>query len=556
MSKLTRIAGKFVGVPLTLMGGWLHGRFTGNEVVLELNLSDPGDAMGRALFLRRLERAAADASVAALLLRVDASPGGWAAADDVRSALARFQEAGKQVYAMLEAPGNVGMWIASAADRIFMVPTGELGLVGVGVEMTFFGAALQRLGVEPDFESAGAYKAAAEPYTRTFATPQNQEAVRGLVDDLQELLLSGIAAGRGITEAAVAEVFAAAPLAAPQALEAGLVDQLAYEDEVVTWIEERHSGGLVKFGSWANRDLALERLEELGKRPEAVAVLHLEGPIIMGDDGPANSNNIRARKVVGLLKKLREDDAVEAVVLNVNSPGGSALASDLMWREVDQLRRVKPVVACFQDVAASGGFYLAAPAAEILVRPGTLTGSIGVVGGKMVLGGSLRRAGVHVQPIEGAPNATVFSASRHFTDAQRARFKGSLQRFYDGFVQRVADGRDRSVDDIEPLCQGRVWTGRAAKAHGLVDRIGDLDVAVDRAARLAGRDGSHALRRRHVTAIDRNPMSRWASTAIRRALPGGAAALAGLDDLAPLWSVMAMYPNQPLAMLPWSIKPR
>ena len=203
----------------------------------------------------------------------------------------------------------------------------------------------------------------------------------------------------------------------------------------------------------------IERLEQLGGPRTRVAVLHLQGPIML-EDGGGRGPVIAARKVVPLLQSLRENDHVAAVVLHIDSPGGSVLASDLIWREVAQLRRQKTVVASFEDTAASGGFYIAAPAQEIVVRPGTVTGSIGVFGGKLVMAEGLRKAGVHSREVLGAANANLYSPSRRFTDKQRDRFRASLERFYDGFVKRVAEGRERPEEDVELHCRGRVWTGR------------------------------------------------------------------------------------------------
>jgi protease-4 len=287
-----------------------------------------------------------------------------------------------------------------------------------------------------------------------------------------------------------------------------------------------------------------------------VAVLHLQGPIVLEESG--RSPSIQARKVLPILRRLREDEGVGAVVLHVDSPGGSALASDLMWREVDQLRRSKPVVAAFEDVAASGGYYLSAPAQEIVARPTTLTGSIGVFGGKLVMAEGLRKVGVHSQEILGAPNANLFSPSRHFTADQRQRFKASLQRFYDGFVERVADGRGVDEDEIEPHCRGRVWTGRAALERKLVDRHGDLEHAVDRARILAGLTPG-AFLRQDISGYRPPLMSRLAQRAMRTTVAAEALGWAEqlvLGPVRPLLEVVARHQGQVLAMLPFDLRPR
>ena len=501
-----------------------------------------------------------DPNVAAVLLRIEAPPGGYAACQDLRSAIASVRRTGTAVYAWVDAPQNATMWIATACDRVFMMPTGEVALVGVGTELTFFGAALGRLGLEPDFEAAGAYKSFGEPFTRSFASPANQEALQQLVGDLHGQLIGDIAKDRGRSQEEMNHILAMAPVFAEDALELGLVDTLFYGDEVEDWIKSHHGdeSKLIPFANWGVRDRLLESLEQAGDGGSVVSVVHLEGPIVMDDNGPAT--NIRARKVVPVLAALRKDDNVSAVVLHINSGGGSALASDLMWREVEQLQKVKPVIAVFEDVSASGGYYLAAPAMEIMARPGTLTGSIGVFGGKIVVGDALRRVGVHTQEITAAPNANLYSPSKPFTPSQRVRFKASLQRFYDEFVHKVAAGRKRSEESIEPHCRGRVWTGAAARERGLVDRHGDLYDAVERARTLAGLYVGEFVRKD----VDMRPstlMSRVMGQALRNARPMGASAhfALGMADrlfgarVAATLDLIATHENQVLALLPFDL---
>ncbi len=385
--------------------------------------------------------------------------------------------------------------------------------------------------------------------------------MRELVDDLHAQLVEGIAEGRGRSVEDVVAQLERGPLSGPEAVVAGLVDQLAYTDQLEEWLREKHGSRsrLVPFDRWSTRDAGLEWVGSWGAADTVVGIVHLQGPIVLDDQGTGPS--IRARKVVPLIKQLREDDKVGAVVLHVDSPGGSALASDLIWREVDQLRQAKPVVAAFEDVAASGGYYLAAPAAEIILRPATLTGSIGVFGGKLVMAEGLRKVGVHTQEVLGAPNANLFSSSRHFTDEQRTRFRSSLQRFYDGFVQRVSDGRGKPEEQIEPSCRGRVWTGRAAIERHLADQHGDLDVAIDRARLLAGlHEGQFS--RRHVSAFHAPLWSKLAQVMLHRYAPAALAPVASLAGrllpagAARLAEVVLAYPDEPLAMLPFDLRPK
>jgi protease-4 len=545
---------RLFAAPVGFAARAVHRLATGTGVVLDVTIAGHAGLWDRDVFFRRLRRAAHDPHVAAVLLRIEAAPAGWAACQDLREAIGAIRAAGKPVYAFLEVAGNAATWIASVSDRVFLLPTADMGLVGIGVELTFFGAGLSRLGIRPDFEAAGAYKSFGEPLTRSFASPANQEAIGDLVADLHEQLVSGIAEGRGLAPDVVRDVLRRAPLSAADALEVKLVDQLAYEDQVVDWLKERHGSKvkLLPFRGWAIRDAVLESISTWGTGTTTIAVLHMQGPVVLVSHGTGTA--IAAHTIVPMLKRLADDDEVGAVVLHVDSPGGSALASDVLWRSVDELRRKKPVVASFEDVAASGGYYLAAPANVIVARSGTLTGSIGVFGGKLVAGEGLRRAGIHTQEVAGAPNANLHTTSRPFTADQRARFRASLQRVYDGFVQRVATGRGRPIEEIEPHCRGRVWTGRAAASRGLVDLQGDLGRAIAKAASLAG-VSPEDTRRRDLSAHREPFWAKWIQGALRQAIPaagllrGSARLLAGIE-------LIARHEGEALTLLPYDIEVR
>jgi len=560
VADLIRSGAELVLTPFLATARFVQRQASGPRCVLDVPVSALPDVRVRTVWLDRLRRAAADPSVVALLLRLDGSPGSWAATGDLRATLQAIRGAGTRVYAVLQAPGTGAVYLASACDHVFMLPTGQLGLLGVGAELTFFGAALQNLGVEPDFEAAGAYKSFGEPYTRSYASPAYQEAVGLIVEDLQAQLVDGIAQGRDVDATRVRHALARAPLSAQEAIAAGLVDTLAYEDEVRDWLKEHHGKGLrvVEFTAWSRRDVAVERLESVTARGPAIAVVHLDGPIVMEEGGRGTA--IRARKVVEILRRIRLDDQVRGVVLHVNSPGGSALASDVIWREVDLLAQDKTVVASFEDVAASGGYYLAAPAHEIVARRGTLTGSIGVFGGKLVVGEGLRKLGVHTHQLGGSPNSHVYSPTRPFTGPQRERFRAMLQRTYDGFVERVARGRRVSVDQVEPHCRGRVWTGEAALERGLIDSFGTLDDAIERARVLAEVPGA---RRVDVNTLPRRSALQWAlqkamPSAARVAVPPGLQTLSRLVPHAALdsMSLVMDHPAVPLALLSFQVEVR
>lgn len=533
--------------PPCLALAWLLALFLrrrlGRAGVLELHVGRPereGVSLSR---LADFEAAASLPGVRGVLLHLDAPPMGWAGIQEWQATLERLKAQGKLIVAWVESPSTAAYSLAAVADRVVLPPLGEIGLVGVAGQMRFLGGTLERLGLAFELEAAGEYKSYGESFTRTYATPENREATRALVDDLHRGVVASVARHRRLSVAQVQALVERAPLTAEEALAAGLVDEVGYEDGLTTWLEEqldtrpRRVGarGATRIQGW------IRGLESAATSDPVVAVVHLEGPVVISDAQQRGRSAIPSRTVVPALRALREDKRVKAVVLQVNSPGGSALASDLIWREVELLTRQKPVVACFGDVAASGGYYLAAPASEILARPGTLTGSIGVVGGKLVIGRALARVGVHSEWVEAGPNAALYTPDRPFTPAQRARFRETLQRTYDTFVQRVAAGRRRPVAAIEPVAQGRVWTGAAALEHGLVDQLGGLAEGLQRARRLAGLSPGAAWRRQDVGFRTRR-------TLLARLAPG-LVQLRGLVPALPAEvQVLSDHPAQPLAL--------
>jgi protease-4 len=545
--------GELLAWPVKGAVGFVHRRATGPRAVLELEVEADGSTLEVQLRLATLRRACFDPGVCAVWLSLRGVPGGWATASDLRDVIFALRTAGKPVWAYVEAPGNALAWVASACDQVWLAPGGELQAFGVGLEVTLIGEALRRLGVEVEVEAAGAYKSAGEMFTRSHASPANLEVMTGLAQNLHALLVAGVAAGRSISEASVHEAIARMPLGPHEAVASGWVDKVGYEDEAREALLRLAGSGATwqPFGTWAARTRLLRWLAGRGVRSR-VAVLHLEGQVVMDDSssGPA----IGARSVCEALRELREDDRIGAVVLHVDSPGGSALASDLIWREVVLLQSVKPVVASFGDVAASGGYYFAAAANEIYARANTLTGSIGVVGGKVMAREALRKLGVVVQSVDAAPHATMLSVSKPFSGEQRARFVASLTRVYEAFVERVAAGRGRSVEEVEPHCRGRVWLGVEALEVGLIDGIGDLHDAVARAAELAGIEPGPGTRVDLVAETE--PMWRvLLRTAYGQRVPGALSAAQELvgEAAGPAVALLGLWQRhagQPLALLP------
>lgn len=514
-----------------------------------------GSLHGHVTTLQALQSLTADPYVRAVVLDLRDLSGGQASLQGLRAGLVALRAAGKLVVVHLDSAGLRELYLASVAHRVWLTPSGEAWLQGMGAQLTFYGDLLERLGVKVDLMAAGAYKSFGEPYTRAFASAANREQMLSLVGDLQDRLIQGIAQGRNIPEDRVRAAMAESPLCAERAAELGLVDGLAWPDQAHAQLEELLSEevrpvSLRRYAFWA----ALERwLQSFGEPESRTVVVHLEGPIVHGAEASGGAGHrIDADRVVPVLDALAKDDDVGAVVLYVNSPGGSALASDLIARSVQRLGQQKPVVAAFGDVSASGGYFLSAPAAEIIAAEGTITGSIGVVGGKLVFGPALGQLGVHAETLAVGPDAGMMGPWEAFNADQRARFQRMLTRTYDRFLQVVSAGRRRPVAAIEPYAQGRVWTGRQALAHGLVDHLGGLDLALERARSLAGlreRPGSEA----HI----RFPPPRFQ---VLNSLLGRGASLRAADLLPRLVGELGLVPKmlfeepeRPLLLLPIEI---
>jgi protease-4 len=361
------------------------------------------------------------------------------------------------------------------------MPTSSLDLTGVASYEMFLRGTFDKIGAYPDFVHIGDYKTAPNQYTQKGFTPAHREMAQSLNRDMYEQLVTGVAEGRKKSEDEVRSLFDRGPFVAAKALEAGLVDELAYEDELDDRVPE--------LGGDSNRriegsDYQRISFESAGVRPRSrIAVLHIVGTIASGKGGfdPVNGSVAGSEAIVEQIRKIRDDNSIKAIVLRIDSPGGSSVASDVIWRELTITRQdnpSRPIVTSMSDLAASGGYYIAIPADAIVAQPGTLTGSIGIFGGKIVIGGTLGKVGIGTETVTSGANADMYSPFTPFTAPQRAKVEEFMQDFYKGFVGKVAESRKTTPEAIHAVAQGRVWTGRQALAHGLVDRLGGLDAAV------------------------------------------------------------------------------
>jgi protease-4 len=570
-----------LGWPLAGQVSRLRQRQTA-PLILELDLTDgipegpATDPLSAAMSIRKvrlpdviagLRRARGDDRVRALVAKVGGSRIGLARMQEIREAVADFRGSGKLAVAWAESfgeftGGNLPYYLATAFDRIYLQPSGAVGLTGVAVEHLFLRDALARVGI--GFQSAKRYeyKTAADQLTEQGFTGPAREAAERLAVSVVEQLSAAIAERRGKTPEDARALLDRGPFLADDALAEGLVDALGYRDEVYADVR-KHAGQdaiLQYLGRYQRAHALAQRARQLPTNPRDrfVAVIYASGPIKQGRSsrGPVGSGAMGSDTVSAALRQARADDRVRAVLLRVNSPGGSAVASDTIWREVVRIRTAgKPVVVSMGDVAASGGYFISMAADVIVAQPGTLTGSIGVILGKPVFADALDRAGIATDSVAEGARATMFAPTHPFTQDEWDRINTWLDAIYRDFTQKVAQGRRMPVDRVHELARGRVWTGADAAANGLVDELGGMTAAAEIARRRAGLPATARLRvYPRLTPLDqlRPPESSEARPAAAAAL-----GLSFADGWGPAWRLAAsagLSPYGPL-MLPgnWTI---
>jgi protease-4 len=491
-----KTAKKPVVALFTLKGGYPEG--TANSSLFgELRPS-------LASIVQRLDAAAADKDVSAVWLKIEDLVTGRGKIYELRGAIARLRQAKKPVYAELTSADGGQYLLAAACEQIVMPPSGMLIVPGVRAEVTFYKGLLDKLGLQFDALQMGKYKGAAEPLTRSAMSKPLRESLEALVDDTYENMVATIAADRRLKDYQVKTLLDQGLFTATAAKKAGLVDDVLYADqlqdaikktlkakdvEIVRDYKKKHidtdfSGvsGMVKLFDLFR---GAKPSATSGKRPK-IAVVYAVGPIMEGKSGSDVFGNtaMGANTIVAALRKASEDTKVSAIVLRIDSPGGSATASDLIWRETVHLH--KPLIASMSDVAGSGGYYIAMGAKKIIAAPGTLTGSIGVIGGKLVTRGLHDKLGMNTEVISRGANSGSLSSNQPFTPDERKAWTVLLQETYRQFVGKAAAGRKMPYDKLEALAQGRVYTGQMAKKLGLIDSLGTLRDAVAAAKVAAG----------------------------------------------------------------------
>ena len=436
-----------------------------------------------------LDKAAGDDRIKAVWLKPQGVIAGWPTLAEIRQSLLEFKESGKPVIA--SASGDVSMresdyFLATAADSIYAAPGAFFEFNGLSLSVLFYKGLLEKLNIEPTILRVGTYKGAIEPYTREDLSRENREQLAAILENWNQLLTNTTAEARGMSEEHVQNLIQTGTiLTTEDAVEADLLDGLLSEENVRTrlkkWVEI--DGRL--------RTTSLSTYSSSGSSgsssySEAIGVLTASGTIMSGNSSDRNGL-LGATTVERSLRSFRENDDVKAVVLRIDSPGGSATASEAMWQAVKETSNDKPVVVSMGDMAASGGYWLATAGDTILASPHTLTGSIGVFGMHLSLGRMMEtKLGITYDHVSTSDFADMFSGMRPLRDAERALFERSLGQIYTKFLERVSESRGMTVDAVDAIGQGRIWTGEAALNAGLVDQLGDLDDAIEIAAEMAG----------------------------------------------------------------------
>jgi protease IV len=548
-------------------------------LILELDLTEgiaeepPSDVVSAVLTMRRsrladvldgLRRARADDKVRALVVKIGGRRIGLARVQELHAAVTEFRRSGKTTVAWAEtfgefSPGNAAYYLATAFDRIWLQPSGDVGLTGLSLEQWFYRGALDKLGLEYEVGKRYEYKNAADRLTEQGFTGPAREALEQLASSLTGQLTAAIAQRLSVPPEQARELIDNGPYNAGEALELRLVDELGYRDEV--YDEVRKSAGpdayLLYLGRYHRSRALAERARRLPESaPDMIALIHASGPIRRGRSGrgPLSGGAMGSDTVSAALRAAAADRRVRAIVLRVNSPGGSYVASDTIWREVARARQAgTPVVVSMGDVAASGGYFISMAADAIVAEPGTVTGSIGVLTGKPVTASLLERVGITTDSVIEGAHADMFTTTRPFSKEEWSKINSWLDRIYADFTGKVASGRNMTPAQVHEIARGRVWTGADAAANGLVDQLGGLDDAVALARRKAAVPDTAPLRGfPRVTPLDR----------LRRPDSSEDYAAAGASLLAeswgPVWRLAAgagLPPFGPLHLaIPWTFQ--
>ncbi len=441
-------------------------------------LEKEGDTITVTEMWRALERASNDNRIKAIILEPHATAMGWAKMQEIRADLAKFKKSGKPIYAYLRGPGLREYYLASVADKIYFTPTDILYIKGLRAELTYYKGTLDKLGVQMEMEHAGKYKDALDSYVRTGMTPETREVMNSFLDDLYGQIISTIAGSRKKSDVEVRALIDEGPFLSKAAVEKGLIDATMFEDQFYDEVKKKVGGDELKkisIGEYSNANRA-------SSSSNRIAVLVGDGAITRGASSATSfgeESGITSQSMIRSIKQIRDDNSIKGVILRVDSPGGDAIASDEILREMQLLSKKKPVVISMSDVAASGGYYIAMTGDPVLAYPGTITGSIGVIFGKANLRGLYDKVGVTKETLIRGKNAAIDSEYTALSPEGRKKLKEGIDEIYRTFLGHVATARKKPMTEIEDLAQGRAWLGSQAKSRGLIDELGGLDRSLE-----------------------------------------------------------------------------
>lgn len=500
-----------------------------------------------------LRHAANDDRISGLVLHIDNLGWGWAKLQEVRDAVLEFRRAGKPVYASVTGGGEAEYFLASAAGTLASPPLASVQLDGLRVSALFMRGTLDKLDIHPNFVHMGQYKSAVEQYTNTGLSGPAREALEQMVDETYRWMLDSLATARGLEPDSMPGLIDRGPFRGAEAVALGLVDTLMYRsdlDSMATGLGSKRlpTVSFNRYVDWHAQSPGAPR----------IAMIVASGVIVPGrsHQSPGSGEMLGSETLVKALRQASERSAVKAVVLRIDSPGGSAPASDDIWRAVRHCASRKPVIASLSDYAASGGYYIAVAAESIVAQPATVTGSIGVYGGKLNLLGLYRKLGFNVETITRGRNAEMLSPYSDFSPEEAERFEAGLNETYVTFKDRVATGRSLDTARVETVAQGRVWTGLAARERGLVDALGGIDRALQIAKQRAGLDEDETVVVEIYPKDERTFAQRFFSDVFGSDEDDEDAA-ARIPDALKAWFAMAEFSRADvLAMLPFTLDVR
>ncbi len=548
--------------------------------VIELKGSYPEGAEAEGLFaeispnlnriLDRLNQAAKDDKIAAVILEVRDPEVGRAKVNEIRAAIAAIRKAGKKVYADVRSADSKQYLIASACNEIIMPESGTLTVMGVRAELTFYKDLLDKLGVKAEIMQMGAYKGASEPMTRSGMSPEFRKQFELVIDDFYAQLVDTIVADRHLDHGKVKDLIDEGLLTATGAKEAGLIDRVQYIDQFrddlaktlkvdeIKLVKDYGKkevdadlssfAGMIKFMQMV---MGIETPQTSGKNKK-IAVIYAVGVINSGESGGGlfDEASLGGDTLIKAIHQAEEDSKVVAIVLRIDSPGGSALASDLMWREIVKCK--KPIIASMGDTAASGGYYIAMGAKKIFCEPGTLTGSIGVVGGKVALKGLFDKIGIKTDVISRGKNSGLESMDEPFSPSERDAWMKSMHDIYRQFTTKASEGRKIELKKLqEDLAGGRVWSGKQAVNNKLADKLGTLDDAVAEAKSMAGLKAEDAVDRLNLPKPKSFLENLFGGSSTETRLKSAAPELA--EGLAKLARIRRMFSERAALVLPCEI---